>query len=85
MMNIFENTYELRQVDGRASFYGKALVHVAPEGETLYSYGTPIIFRDRNTGKLTRLWDGWSMTTGRHVKAFCGLNKAEYEALPFES
>ena len=30
---------------------------------------------------LVRLWDGWSATTGRHIKAFCGLNKAAYMAL----
>ena len=77
--------YELRPVDGRKSFYGKALVHVEAETETLYSYNTPIIRRDRKTGKLTRLWWGWSATTGRHVAAFCGLNKAQYSALPVEA
>lgn len=32
-------------------------------------------------GELVKLWDGWSATTGRHIKAFCGLNKAAYMAL----
>lgn len=79
--NIF--TYDLIPVDGRKSFYGKARVTVSEDGaQTLYSYNTPIITRDPS-GALTRLWPGWSVTTGRHVKAFCGLNKAGYEALPF--
>lgn len=73
--------YELIPNDGRKSFYGKAVVEVADDGsETLYSYGTPIV-KKTAAGELVRLWDGWSATTGRHIKAFCGLNKAAYMAL----
>lgn len=60
------------------SFYGKALVQVDENGvETLYSYGTPIIERYPG-GRLVKLWDGWTNTTGKHIKAFCGLNKAAF-------
>lgn len=70
--------YELIPHDGRKSFYGKAIVEVAQDGtETLYSYNTPIIKR-LVSGELVKLWSGWSVTTGRHIAAFCGLNKAEY-------
>ena len=70
--------YELIPTDGRKSFYGKAKVIVESNGtETLYSYDTPIIKRTKQ-GKLTRLYSGWSQTTGRHIAAFCGLNKAEF-------
>ena len=73
--------YELIPNDGRKSFYGKAVVEVADDGsEMLYSYGTPIV-KKTAAGELVRLWDGWSATTGRHIKAFCGLNKAAYMAL----
>ena len=73
--------YELSPIDGRQSFYGKAKVSIENDGsETLYSYTTPIIKR-LASGKLVKLWGGWSLTTGRHIKAFCGLNKAEYMAL----
>lgn len=73
--------YELIPNDGRKSFYGKAVVEVADDGsETLYSYGTPIVKKTAN-GELVKLWNGWSATTGRHIKAFCGLNKAAYMAL----
>lgn len=70
--------YELNLTDGRKSFYGKAVVIVEDNGtETLYSYGTPIIKR-LVSGELVKLWSGWSATTGRHIQAFCGLNKAAY-------
>lgn len=73
--------YELIPNDGRKSFYGKAVVEVADDGsETLYSYNTAIIKRTA-AGGLVKLWDGWSATTGRHINAFCGLNKAAYMAL----
>ena len=73
--------YELSPNDGRKSFYGKAVVIIGDDGsETLYSYDTPII-KKTAAGELVRLWDGWSTTTGRHIKAFCGLNKAAYMAL----
>lgn len=73
--------YELVPTDGRKSFYGKAVVVVEDNGtETLYSYGTPIIKR-LASGELVKLWSGWTATTGRHIKAFCGLSKAEYMSL----
>lgn len=73
--------YELTPKDGRHSFYGKAVVEIKDDGsETLFSYGTPIIKRTK-TGRLIRLWDGWSMTTGRHIKSFCDLDKASYMKL----
>lgn len=70
--------YELIPTDGRKSFYGKAVVIVEDNGtETLYSYGTPII-KKLVSGELVKLWSGWSATTGRHIQAFCRLNKAAY-------
>lgn len=73
--------YELTPTDGRKSFYGKAVVIVKDNGtETLYSYNTPIIKR-LVSGELVKLWDGWTATTGRHIQAFCGLNKASFMSL----
>lgn len=70
--------YELIPTDGRKSFYGKAVVIVEDNGtETLYSYDTPIIKR-LVSGELVKLWNGWTATTGRHIQAFCGLNKTAY-------
>lgn len=74
------NSYELTPMHQK-SFWGKAVVKVSHDGtETLYSYGTPIISRLPD-GQLVKLWRGWSATTGKHIKAFCGLNKREYTAL----
>lgn len=73
--------YELMPTNGHKSFYGKAKVVIEDNGtETLYSYDTPIVSRDKN-GKLKKLYNGWSVTTGTHIKAFCGLNKAEFQKL----
>ena len=73
--------YELIPTDGRKSFYGKAVVMVEDNGtETLYSYGTPIVKR-LASGELVKLWDGWTATTGRHIQAFCGLNKVTFMRL----
>ena len=69
---------ELMPDDSHKSFYGKAIVRVDEDGsETLLSYGTEIITRMPD-GTLIPLYTDWTATTGRHVKAFCGLNKAEY-------
>lgn len=73
--------YELIPTNGRKSFYGKAKVMVDDDGtETLISYNTPII--KRKNGKLTRLYSGWTATTGNHIRSFCGLNKSEFLSLP---
>ena len=74
-------TYELTPTNSQNSFYGKAIVRVADDGsETLYSYNTPIIRRNSD-GELVKLWDDWTATTGKHIKAFCGLNKAAFMKL----
>lgn len=73
---------ELVPSSGAKSFYGKAyiMVDAAERTETLYSYDTPVLCR--KDGKFIRLWDDWSATTGRHIKEFSGLTKAEFMKLP---
>lgn len=62
----------------------KAFVIYEDDGtEILVSYKTPVLKRSKN-GQLTRLWNDWSATTGRHISAFCGLKKVDYERLPME-
>lgn len=74
--------YEPSPTDGRKSFYGKARVEVMDDGtETLFSFNTAVM-RKMPDGKLVRLYDGWTQTTGRHIKAFCGLTKSEYDKMP---
>lgn len=75
-------TYNLIPTDSHKSFYGKAIVIVNDDGtRTLISYTTPVL-RENTDGTYTRLWSGWSATTGRHIRSFANLNKAEYTALP---
>ena len=69
---------ELMPDDSHKSFYGKAIVRENEDGsETLLSYGTEIITREAD-GTLVPLYNDWTVTTGRHVRAFCGLSKREY-------
>lgn len=75
-------SYEPMPIDGSKSFYGKTKVVVDDDGsETLFSYSTKIITRTPE-GELIRFYKDWTATTGRHIKAFCGLNKAGFCALP---
>lgn len=70
--------------DSRKSFYGKAwVIRCANGAEALLSYNT--IVAVKVNGQVFRTWSGWSATTGRHIAAFCGLNKAAYLALPEDS
>lgn len=63
-------------------FYGKAITLTYGDGTVmLQSYSTKVAVKFPD-GEVFRLWDGWSQTTGRHIKAFCGMNKAEFNALP---
>ena len=76
--------YELRPVSGQKSFYGKARVKIAANGaETLVSYKTPVLRREPS-GVYVRLWSGWSATTGKHIRAFAGIGKAEWDKMPVE-
>ena len=82
-----KNVYELHPMDGRKSFYGKAIVYEMKNcSRILYSYGVPVLRIDVND-KLHRLWDSWSLTTGRHVYAFTSgkITKKEWDKMPVES
>ena len=76
------STYALIPTDSHKSFWGKAEVIALKDGtKVLRSYSTYVaMIKD---GIVYRTWGGWSATTGRHIKSFIGLNKKQYEALPF--
>lgn len=70
--------YELTPTNGQKSFYGKARVEILENGtRVLKSYNTNIMLIFPN-GSMYRLWDDWSATTGKHIKAFSGLNKKDF-------
>lgn len=61
--------FELRPINGRKSFYGKASIIEKDNGDVeLRSYDT-IVARIRN-GKFERLWDSYSATTMNHINSF---------------
>lgn len=65
--------------DCRKSFYGKAKVIETDNGEKiLQSYNT-YVCKITEKGELVRLWDGYSCTTMRHIKAFLNLFGLEYK------
>lgn len=80
---MFENFYELNPGTIQRSFYGKALVRENDDGSrTLFSYLTPIMTK---TDKgYVKHWEGWSATTGRHIHAFSGMLKKEYDKLEYK-
>lgn len=78
--------YELMPTDGtRKSFYGKALVQLEDDGsKTLFSYMTPIARRNQD-GTLSKLYGKEpSQTTWRHIKAFAGITRKEWDSLPLK-
>lgn len=82
------NIKELKPIDNRKSFYGKAQAITNGDEITLYSYETAIL--KIKGGKLFRIWEGWSATTQRHINAFLQeyadgqSGKAFFTSLPFE-
>ena len=76
--------YALIPDDSHKSFYGKAIVFETEEGDRyLKSYNTIVAKIDREL-LFHRYWAGWSATTGRHLKAFAGINKKVWDRIPVE-
>ena len=76
MANV--KVYNLTPATRQKDFYGKAIVKEYSDGtKVLQSYHTDVL-RLNPDGTLTRLRDGWSATTGKHIIAFAGLNKKEF-------
>ena len=80
---------ELTPDNSRKSFYGKARVLSLGNVHVLQSYNTDVCMID-GTGRVLRLWGGYSATTMRHVNAFLstfgkdGGGKAWWDAQPVE-
>ena len=56
--------FYLRPVDGRKSFYHKAVVLEEGNRLILRSYNTDVAEFDRTTGKIKRLWSGYCGLVG---------------------
>jgi len=76
-------TYGILNDKGQQFHCGAPVVVIDDDGtEHLISYNTEILRKDK-AGTIRRVWNGWSQTTGKHIKAYCGLNKAGFDALDF--
>lgn len=83
--------YDLPVMQGRVkSFYGKAKVIEEDNGEkVLQSYNTKVC-KITSSGKVVRMWAGYSATTMRHVNSFLiyfnadGGGKSWWDGLPVE-
>ena len=74
--------------DFEKAFYKKATLHQIGKRVFLQSYDTIVAYIAN--GKLFKLWDGYSVTTSRHIQAFCytygvkGPSKKEWENMPYK-
>lgn len=98
--NDYASIVEILPHDSHISYYHKARALFTPFYTILVSYETPIlVYKDgqlirlsdgytveRNYGMWGRLPETVqvSATTLRHIKSFCGINKKEYLALPYD-
>ncbi len=54
---------------------------------TIYSYNTPVLHYDGQTGNFHRLWDGWSLTTQRDINSalpYVGMTKKKWDKMEVE-
>lgn len=83
--------YDLPVMDGRTkSFYGKAKVIEKDNGEKVLQSYTTEVCKIGSNGEFVRLWDGYSVTTMRHINSFLsffgipGGGKAWWNSQPVE-
>lgn len=88
-MKIFELTP--CSEDGRKSYYGKAKVVEIENGDSvLISYNTEIC-KITKEGEFKKLWNGYSLTTMRHINSFLATfgfarrNKEWWNKQPIEA
>ncbi len=71
MARVIKQKYDIDSANNAQTLY------CDDNSEVLQSYETQVL-RRYSDGTLCRLWNGWSATTGKHIKTFCGLNKKQY-------
>lgn len=78
--------YELKPLpeQNQKSFYSKAYIKIDEAGtKFLYSYNL-LILSITIDGTIKRHWKYWTQTTGKHIKAFSGLNKKQFLNIKME-
>ena len=77
----WDTLQHIKPRDSHKSFYSKARQVSNEAGELLISYDTPVAFKFADSGNIIRLWDKWSATTGRHLRAWHGIDKAQWMSM----
>lgn len=80
---------ELKAINARRkSFYGKAAIIDAENGDKLLRSYDTFVARITRAGEFERLWSGYSRTTARHIdefriqNGFTALSKSDWCNLP---
>lgn len=62
--------------------YNKAITIETNHKIFLQSYDTIILSKDKRTGRINKMWNGYTKTTLKHINEFLGtyMNKAEWMA-----
>lgn len=70
--------------DGSKSLfsYDTEIIHITPDGEKYRVWEGSYVLRNGPFWTKYEEWTEWTATTGRHIRAFCGLNKKEFMKLP---
>ena len=82
--------FEPIPIDGRQSFYGKAIVTEYSDKLAILTSYTTEVARIEN-GVFVRMWSGYSQTTQRHVNAFRStygletITGTEWKKLPVDT
>lgn len=73
--------------DSHVSFNNKAFVIVLSNGVRLLQSYSTIVACINTSGKLVKLWNDWSATTGRHLSAFSAdyRGKKDWLKMPFDN
>ena len=61
----------------------RAITIETDEDIYLQSYDTLILKKNKRTGKVKKLWDGYSKTTLKHVNQFLGTYMGKYDWLEY--
>ena len=90
MNNLTKNEYYLKATLQK-DYYKKAKVIIEGDLKILQSYNTRVIAIDTVNGNIIRLWNGWSVTTAKHINDFLmqhGFNaicKKDWLKMPCEN
>lgn len=79
MLNIYD--FHPENYPKQKSFHGKAQIVDSEKRIYLKSHDVIVMSKNKETSAYTRHSEEWNATTGRHIFAFSGLRKKDFEKL----